>query len=242
MCMCCAAILAQTTTQNAIQEINQIKRNSDVYYFAEATAQTWEEALENAKTLLSAQIEMWAKTEQSGNPVETYIARASEHLFEIKATRGQLFRAFVYVKKSEVLALSSNEDVLVVPIKGEESPSVTLVTPVQEEKEEEKEEEPTIQVEIRELSAFEKEILSVSSFSKISDFIRTLQSSNKISKMGKYSDMPQDEECYLFVYNPQGEIPAYMHKTTKGYFNLKTKTQDDIKNYKGCGALWFQLK
>lgn len=266
MCICCAFATAQTNTQNAIQEINQIKRSGDDYFFAEATSQTWEEALENAKTLLSAQIELWAKTEPSDETVEVYVARASEHLFEIKATRGQLFRAFVYVKKSAILALSSTDDVLVVPVNKEETPVVTLVTPVQEEsvrseinetpaeKEQQivaeytvpeppqKQPSPNPEKELYQLTPFEREMLSVSSFNNVSDFIRNLQGSNKIGKLGKYADMPHDIECYLFVYNQQGEIPAHLHKTSDGFFNLKTKQADDIKNYKGCGALWFSLR
>lgn len=264
--MCCFFATAQNNTQNAIQEINQIKRSGDDYFYAEATSQTWEEALENAKTLLSAQIELWAKTEPSGETVEVYVARASEHLFEIKATRGQLFRAFVYVKKNAILAISSTDDVLVVPVTKEEPLVVSLVTPVLEEpvqgetneslEEEElqivteysapeppqKQSKPAPIEETFQLTPFEREMTSVSSFSAVSDFIRNLQGSNKISKMGKYADMPQDIDCYLFVYNQQGEIPAYLHKTSDGFINLKTKVADNIKNYKGCGALWFILR
>ncbi len=261
MCICSAALLAQTDTQSAIQKINQIKRSGEEYFFAEATSQTWEEALNNAKTLLSAQIEMWAKSAPSGETTEVYVARATEHLFEIKATRGQLFRAFVYVKKNDLLALSATDNVLVVPVKRSETPEVTLITPQQSEVKEttivQKQQnlaetvsiESPVQVaaplplkETYQLSSFEREMLSVSSFSNVSDFIRNLQGSNKISKLGKFAEMPQDIDCYLFVYNPQGEIPAYLHKTTQGYFNLKTKSADDIKNYKGCGALWFTLR
>lgn len=264
--MCCIFATAQPNTQNAIQEINQIKRSGDDYFYAEATSQTWEEALENAKTLLSAQIELWAKTEPSGETVEVYVARASEHLFEIKATRGQLFRAFVYVKKNAILAISSTDDVLVVPVNKEEPPVVTLVpscleepirietneTPAEKEQQivaeyavpepPQKQTAPAPIKDTYQLTPFEREMVSVSSFSAVSDFIRNLQGSNKISKMGKYADMPQDIDCYLFVYNQQGEIPAYLHKTSDGFINLKTKVADNIKNYKGCGALWFILR
>lgn len=48
--------------ENATQSINEIKRQSDIYLYAESTSQTWEEALDNAKYLLGVEIETWVKT------------------------------------------------------------------------------------------------------------------------------------------------------------------------------------
>jgi hypothetical protein len=59
---------------------------------------------------------------------------------------------------------------------------------------------------------------------------------------GKYKDMPSGIDCYLFVYNRDMIITAHLYKNNNTYLNLKTGNEDYLVNYKGCGALWFQLK
>lgn len=236
MCITFLQLNAQDAVVNAVQEINKIKRSSE-YIFAESTTQDWSEALENAKTLLVSQIELWVKSELKDNESAGYVAKAGNHIFEIKATRGQLYRAFVYVKKSDLMPYSESDQVLVVPVNKEAEMTVSLV-----EQKENNEEEVIVAKPKYEPSEFEKTMLNVSSANSINSYIKELQSSNKIGAFGKYAEMPKDGDCYLFVYNPQGEIPAYLYRKDSKYINLKTGEEDEIKNYKGCGAFWFQLR
>lgn len=83
---------------NATQSINEIKKQGDVYLYAESTSQTWEEALDNAKYLLGVEIETWVKTLETP-PADGYIAEAQNHIYNLKSMRGDRFRAFVYVKR-----------------------------------------------------------------------------------------------------------------------------------------------
>lgn len=264
---CCQLQAQSNDTANALTEINQIKRSPDKYFFAEATSKTWEEALDNAKILLTAQLESWAKHEN--DTIEGYLARANEHLFQIKAMRGQLYRAFVYVARTDILPFSSRQEIMIVPVDKSASPTIELVQVASNispdaEKErtepqdtiqrsvpmvEKKDKEESTQKEIEEasktdyqLTADELKMLEVQSFDDINAFILTLQSINKVKARGKYADMPQNEDCYLFIYNREGNIPAYLHKTRDTYFNLRTKQSDSLSNYKGCGAIWYQLR
>lgn len=268
-----ASIQGQTT--NAIKEINTIKKAPDKYIYAEGTSATWEEALDNAKTLLSATIELWAKESNTNEDVKGFVAKANEHLFEIKATRGQLFRAFVYVKKSDLQPYTSDDQILIIPVSNDTNVQVTHVIPSKEENDahisleidstsesnvvvippfevaevlqpevaiaEEPVEKPVLE-EKYEPTERERRILQVMSSSQIDDYIREMQSQNSISNFGKYKQMPQNEECYLFVYNQSGEIPAHLHRVEGKYFNVQTGQEDDIDNYKGCGAFWFTFR
>lgn len=236
MCISFVQLSAQEAVVNAVQEINKIKRSSE-YIYAESTTQDWGEALENAKTLLISQIELWVKSELKDNDSAGYVAKAGNHIFEIKATRGQLYRAFVYVKKSDLMPYSESDQVLIVPVNKESEMTVSLV------EQKEKNDTDTIAAKPKYVpSDFEKTILNVSSANSINSFIKDLQSTNKISAFGKYAEMPKEGDCYLFVYNPQGEIPAYLYRKGSTYINLKTGEDDEIKIYKGCGAFWFQLR
>ena len=277
--MICALGIAclQGQTTNAIREINTIKKAPDKYIYAEGTSATWEEALDNAKTLLSANIELWAKESKINEDVKGFVAKANEHLFEIKATRGQLFRAFVYVKKSDLQPYTSDDQILIVPVSNDTNVQVTHVVPSKDKNEddahisleidstfdsevvvipplvvpevpqpevvaaEQPVEEPALE-EKYEPTERERRILQVVSASQIDNYIREMQSQNSISDFGKYKQMPQNKECYLFVYNQSGEIPAHLHRIEGKYVNVQTGQEDDIVNYKGCGAFWFTFR
>ena len=70
--MIAVCMFAQT---NATQSINEIKRQGDIYLYAESTSQTWEEAMDNAKYLLGVEIETWVKSLDT-KPADGYIADA----------------------------------------------------------------------------------------------------------------------------------------------------------------------
>lgn len=88
----------------------------------------------------------------------------------------------------------------------------------------------------------EQEMMEVTNAQGIQPFIKKLESQYMISRYGKYSDMPADINCYIFVYDRSMNIPAYLRKEGAIYINLQTGEMDDITNYKGCGAIWFRIK
>lgn len=262
---CCWLQAQSNDTANALIEINQIKRSPDRYFFAEATSKNWEEALDNAKILLTAQLESWAKHEN--DTIEGYLARANEHLFQIKAMRGQLYRAFVYVARTDLLPISSQQEIMIVPVDKNTGPTIELVQVASSirpdvEKErtepqdtiphsvpmtEKKDKEVSAQNKLEEapktdyqLTVDEQKMLDVQSFNGINDFIRRLYSIKKVKDYGNHADMPED--CYLFIHNHEGNILAYLHKTGDTFFNLKTKQSDSLFNYKGCSLIWYQLR
>lgn len=101
-------LYAQTPTNNAIQEINQIKSQPDTFLYAESTAVSWKEALDNAKYLLESEIESYIKqygmTDAAG-----VVAKSQNHIFELQSMRGDRYRAFVYVRVSDIMTYSGTE-------------------------------------------------------------------------------------------------------------------------------------
>lgn len=220
-------LFAQT---NATQSINEIKRQGDTYLYAESTSQTWEEALDNAKYLLGVEIETWVKTLDS-KPADGYIAEAQNHILSMKSMRGDRFRAFVYVKKTDIMPIANASQLVVVPISEEQKTTITEVSSSR------KSDIPAYQP-----TEFEEEMMSITDANNIGTFIKRLKSEGRIVNYGKYKDMPANIDCYLFVYNRDMAIPAYLHRHGGTYINLKTGKQDLISNYSGCGAWWFQMK
>lgn len=225
--MVAVCMFAQT---NATQSINEIKRQGDTYLYAESTSQTWEEAMDNAKYLLGVEIETWVKTLDSQS-ADGYIAEAQNHILSLKSMRGDRFRAFVYVKKTDIMPIANASQLVVVTISEKQKTTITEVSSSH------KSDIPSYQP-----SEFEEEMMSITDANNIGMFIKRLKSEGKIANYGKYKDMPANIDCYLFVYNRDMAIPAYLYKQGGKYINLKTRKQDQVVNYSGCGAWWFQLK
>jgi hypothetical protein len=88
----------------------------------------------------------------------------------------------------------------------------------------------------------ELEMVTLDSFYKIEPYIKLLENKGKLKAYGKFKNLPNNDLCYLFIYNKEGEIVAVMKHTADKVINLKTLEQDIVTNYKNCGAIWFQLK
>jgi len=102
--------------------------------------------------------------------------------------------------------------------------------------------EPEIKEEKIMLNEEELEMVTLDSFYKIEPYIKLLESKGKLKAYGKFKNLPNNDLCYLFIYNKEGEIVAVMKHTADKVVNLKTLEQDIVTNYKNCGAIWFQLK
>ena len=247
------------------QQINAIKMDMDTYLFAESTTESWESALENAKFLLNIEIENFIKSLGLKDSVVGFVARASNKMMQLQSMRGSRYRAFIYVKKSEIVPYLAGEEVMNVPTDAHSQ--ITPFDPVKAAAEKAAAEkaaaeqaaaeqaaaeqarldsikaaEEAARLEAAKLTDLERDMLAVTAGADIGAFVKGLSNANAIVAFGKFSDMPENMDCLLFVYNRDKEIVAYLRKTGNTYFNLQTKQPDSITNYKGCGAIWFQPK
>ena len=242
------------------QQINAIKMDMDTYLFAESTTESWESALENAKFLLNIEIENFIKSLGLKDSVVGFVARASNKMMQLQSMRGSRYRAFIYVKKSEIVPYLAGEEVMNVPTDAHSQ--ITPFDPVKAAAEKAAAEkaaaekaaaeqarldsikaaEEAARLEAAKLTDMERDMLAVTAGADIGAFVKELSNNNAIQAYGKFKDMPENTDCLLFVYNRDKEIVAYLRKTGNTYFNLQTKQTDSITNYKGCGAIWFQPK
>lgn len=208
---------------DAVREINAIKSDT-TYICAESTVKDWETAYENAKLLLTREIEDWL-TKKGVKDISGVIATSNEHILEIKTTRGSLYRAFVYVNKNNLLSFTDKSKVVVVDMLPIDSDSTNTV--------------PSSDT----LNSVEKEMLSIKTFSMIEPYIKAKKKKGIISRYGKYADMPETGLIYIFIYNREGLVPACLRSNGNVSVNLSNGHSESITDqYKGCGAIWFQLK
>lgn len=86
-----------------------------------------------------------------------------------------------------------------------------------------------------------EQIKKAKNFFELKQIMEPLKEKGDIKDYGKYSTAERPEECYLVVYDPAGNIKALLGKGDKVRQNLKTGKDDSIKNYRGCGAIWFTI-
>lgn len=106
---CVMAFLSMSVVaQESInKQINQIKRDN-AYLYAEATLSTEEEALSVAKELLLRQVQEYVETKPELSKSETVLVKDINSSSEsMSMMRGEMYRVFVYVKKSDIEAISN---------------------------------------------------------------------------------------------------------------------------------------
>lgn len=212
----------------ALKAINKIKLDGN-YIWAEGTStKNKSEALQNAQTVLSFEIQNWLKTSGKADVAGVVVPTSDEYL-KIQTQRRNLHRAFVYVDKNKMIPYSKNDKVVVVE---QEAPKKA--------KDQKKQEQPVVSStyeEIYEPTAIEKEMLQVNTTDDIIDFVGR----DIISTTGGYRELPSTD-YYIFIYNREGQVPACLKSTGGVITNVATGKADSYDNYKGCGGQWFILK
>ena len=202
------------------KSINKVKRDT-MYIYAESTTKDLNEAYTNARAILEMQVGEWVQKQHPSEGIELCIVKAKEHFMQLDTRRGELYRALTVFEVSP----SAHQNQV------EVSPAI-IVT----------EEAPKEEKAIVQLTSEEIQMKQVKSFYEVEPYINGLKSKGKLNGYGKYATMPQGQDCHLFVYDKQGNISALLRKSGNIQYNLNTLKEDNVNNYKNCGAIWFQLK
>lgn len=232
------SICEAQTVADVTKNINKVKRDT-MYIYAEATMKDLNEAYNGARAILEMKVGDWVREQHPSEGIEVCIVKAKEHFIQLETRRGDFYRAFVYVRKSDIMPVADKSEVTVfevAPVVQPNQPQAAPAIIVSEDAPIEKE------IPVLELTSEEKQMKQVRSFYEVEPYIKGLKSKDKLIAYGKYATMPENEDCHLFVYDKQGNISALLRKTGDIQYNLNTLKEDNVKNYKNCGAIWFQLK
>lgn len=247
-------------SQNEVRDMNFIKNNPNYIYATGTSMTSMEEASQNVKDLLNAEIEDWL-IKNIGTDIAGYIGKSQEQLGFIKTQRGKLFRVFAYVNKVNILPYYKDETVITGDFKEEEENNVesektdtknseqdTTITQSSIEKQEviidnaTKSEKETIDVSKYIPNEKERVLLNIKTFIELNEYINNAREKDEIVQVGKYSTLPTDGLVYVFIHNREGQIPACIKNENGHSINLLTGKVDQITSYKGCGAIWILFK
>ena len=87
-----------------------------------------------------------------------------------------------------------------------------------------------------------EQVKKAKTFFELKSIMEPLKQSGNIVDYGKYATMKDPEKCYLIVYDVAGNVLALLGKGNDERWNLTTDMNDNMSNYRGCGAIWFILK
>lgn len=205
--------------EDAKKEINRIKKSSQ-YIYSEVTAPDAQGAKDMAEEILFSEINEWVtKQKKLRNSPNIVINNRKELWTSVELPRGNMIRAFLYVKKSDIIPAENTEVIentsKIEEIKSEVNFTIQLPEEVQE-------------------------ITKCTRYSDMASMITDMKQQGRIAHYGRYSSLQNPKDYYLAIYNKEGEVVAVLTPGTER-INVQTRQTDSEKNYKGCGAIGFKI-
>ncbi|MGM9692942.1 MAG: hypothetical protein ACI3X6_06975 [Alloprevotella sp.] len=234
----CLSAGAQENQAELKSKVNEIKKSPD-YIYAEATRETAEEAKSAAEEQLYNNINIWVAHEKDlRGQAQVIVAQTKSDYEEYQLQRGNMTRAFLYVKKSDIIAGDNVRVLDVNPLKEGEAKDDKAQQPVapQLSLEDQKPAAPAVEV-----SPLVKELAGIATIQAFGARLKELKAQGKVGVYGKYKELPDPDNCLLVVYNRQGTIEAVLTAGAQRY-NATTALPDALANYPGCAAIGFTLK
>ncbi len=213
-------------TEEQKKEINKIKKSS-LYLYAETTMPDKEEAMMTAIDMLKDEAQRWVsekkKKQETDVDWEVVMTNVTQSYNKIELPRGNMYRAFAYVKKSDVI---TGKNVIVSDVKMPESEV--------EEIKEAPDPQPAEQPEAI------KRLLALKMYDEVPACVETLKKEGLITEYNRYASLPNPDDYVLIIYNRTGEVEAILSEGAER-INMRTLQADGVANYKGRGAIGVKL-
>ena len=211
------------TVEEQKKQINSVKKSS-AYIYAEATLESAQAAYDLALELLYQRVnEYIAQKKKFKEAKEAVVINQSYATEKIQLPRGNMYRAFLYVKKSDIIPADN-------AVVGKAQPAQNNAVKSSYE---------TIQDDGS--SAVINEILGFQTFNVMKERLSVMKQEGKVVSYAMYDELASPENFLLVIFDKQGTVKAVLSEG-KSRTNLKTKTADSIQNYRGMGAVGVKIK
>ena len=219
-------VMAQVCAQQADSkknEISKIKKNS-LYLYAETTMSDKEEAMETALQSLQMEVQNWVAEKKKRKEVASDLILTNIEQFTeaLELPRGNMYRAFVYVKKSDVL-VSKNTMITDMPSTSEDSKELRSSYEI-------------ISASKVEQPEHIQRLLALKRYDEVKPCLDAMKSEGKVLEYARYAKLSRPEDYVLIIYNQQAEVEAVLSDGTER-INLRTNLPDGVANYSGRGAI-----
>ena len=149
------------------------------------------------------------------------VANKKELWSALSMPRGNMFRSFIYVKKTDILPVE-NADVINSNRNSVES-KIEELPPSQD------------------LPSVVKEVSECTKYIDMINLLKDKQKNEEVTHFARYSQLENSDIYYLAIYNRNGDVVAVL-TSGKDRINVRTGKPDSVTNYSGHGAIGFRIK
>lgn len=225
ICAVCCLYVTGQNRNTLVQRINDIKSQSEVYYWDQYTCPDADTAKVNATKRLLLDVNN-QRAEGDYVTVEEIMPYASY----INIDRGNLKQCFAYIKKSDAAVLKRGSQTSSAYSEVSREPEVKSVQP--------KSFVP---------DAFVQRVMETQNFVDVYKLLKSLQSQGQILQFGKLSDVEDYSSLELILFDMQSQriITMLSYMNNNGYrTNLVTGTDDSLTNYPTnmTAVIWYIKK
>jgi hypothetical protein len=226
-----AIFTAATTFAQNIDEqkkkIASIKKSSS-YIYAEVTTTDQQQAIDLATDMLHRNVNEWAAKQKKFAGSNKIITRNTNYAVDqITMPRANMFRAFMYVKKTDIIP-AENVEVRETPTEvataSATKPKAATITPISDSKRDE----------------VVSELLNVRNTGQLAEQLKKLKNNGKIAEYDNLRGLKEknknQSEYIMVVFNKEGVVETILSEG-ENRTNLKTGQLDQLANYKGRGAI-----
>lgn len=215
------------------KKIASIKKSSS-YICAEVTTTDQQQAIDLATDMLHRNVNEWAAKQKKFAGSNKIITRNTNYAVDqITMPRANMFRAFMYVKKSDVIP-AENVDVRETPT--EVATATTLKTPKTATV-------TSIGNSVRDMVV--SELLYIKNTGQLSEQLKKLKNNGKVLEYDNLRGLKEknrnQSEYIMVVFNKEGVVEAILSEG-ESRTNLMTGQLDQLGNYTGRGAIGVKVK
>ncbi len=256
-----------TLDAQSLRQMNMIKRSSQ-YIYSEATMATAEEAHQVAYERLLAEIKTYAQgKKQLTDENNIAIRNISSKCESIEMPRGEMFKVFLYVKKSDINE-AANLTVLVKD--GENASEVVSIgnewtlkpDTVQDLPSENKETgkkktgdpvkvatnvnhsgaaDPSLKLNEAWKQKAIDELLNAPSFAEARSLMSVMKREFKIKKYGRPAECADWNGAFWLIGDAEGRVVTVLGPEDDGRTDFRKLSKTDLNEFSGYDAVWFTL-
>ena len=241
--------IAQNNEQQAKSQISDVLKNEESYLYADQTCATAEQALQKAQEILNREIEAYLG--QSADEAEIVKGTVTGDVVSVTVTRGDKYRAFVYIKKSGLLGnKEQRQPETALPEEPQQQPHEELGYSTPANKTTEKQPNPiepsaSVAQESNALGALLEPILSMTRKNQVYDYINMLKKDGDEAEwVAQPYALSNFKDIYLVLYRRDGSIEAVLSPVGEDgqRINIKTGQNDSRLNHPSTSINGFIIK
>lgn len=225
------ALTAQSTEEQK-KIINSIKKNK-AYLYAEITTNDQQTALDLAEDMLNQEINKYVAEQKKLRSASNIVLRNRAEVIEsISLPRGNMFRAFKYVKKNDIIPADNVEVRTNTPTVDDSGKTTAVSTTV-------------VASTVEPIGSTKRtqtinELLTVSKFTAMVQKLSKMKQDGRVASYAKHKELDNPDKYVFIIYNKEGNVEALLSEGPARK-NLRTGAADSVENYKGRGAIGVKI-